>query len=142
MNYFRNWATLPLIRSKSHEIKNINICKSSPSGSGLWSATIVLENKKDQGFIIQLDHETRLNVIDQLLENAPKILEIKGVKIGDKFRPDNAKHIVAEVVDFLELKSMVTGEITGYQCIAKNITGFAKNTYEVTFTSVKRYAVT
>jgi hypothetical protein len=66
---------------------------------------------------------------------------IKGVKIGDHFRPNNSKHIVAEVVDILECKSLKTGEVTGYMCIARNITGLATNTFEVSFTSVKRFKV-
>ena len=44
-------------------------------------------------------------------------MTIKGVTIGDKFK--NGKHLIAEVVDFYEKKSLVTNEIIGYECIAK-----------------------
>ena len=51
------------------------------------------------------------------------------------------KHIVAEVVDILECKSLKTGEITGHICIARNVNGLATNTYEVSFTTVLRFII-
>lgn len=111
--------------------------------SELWQrAKEIAVEYFSEGYMQDGAYTQFLDHLITLPQSSKKPSEIKGVKIGDKFRPNNAKHIVAEVVDFLELKSMVTSEITGYQCIAKNITGFARNTYEVTFTSVKRYAVT
>lgn len=66
---------------------------------------------------------------------------IKGVKIGDMFHPNNSKNTVAEVVDIIECKSLKTGEITGHMCIARNMTGFATNTFDVSFASVIRFKV-
>lgn len=63
---------------------------------------------------------------------------INNVSIGDKFRPTNTKNTICEVVDFLECRSMVTGAVTGYVCIAKGITGMATNTFEIPFATVVR----
>lgn len=68
-------------------------------------------------------------------------ITVKGVKIGDMFRPNNSKHLIAKVVDFIECRSMVTGEITGTICAAQLINGLAKNTFETPFSSVIRYKI-
>lgn len=62
--------------------------------------------------------------------------EIKGVKIGDKFR--QGKNLSCEVVDFYEIKSVTTGESKGFQCIAKGIDTIANNLFEVPFSTVLR----
>jgi hypothetical protein len=66
------------------------------------------------------------------------MITIKGVSIGDKFK--NGKHLIAEVVDFHEKRSLSTNEIVGYACIAKS-TGLASNKFEVLFTTVLRNKV-
>lgn len=63
-------------------------------------------------------------------------MTIRNVTIGDKFK--TGKNIVSEVVDFLEQKSIVSGEIIGYVCIAKGVDTFSVNTFEVPFTTVLR----
>lgn len=63
-------------------------------------------------------------------------MTISGVKIGDKFR--QGKHAICEVVDFIELKSVTTGETKGYQCIVKGINSLATNTFDVPFATVAR----
>jgi len=45
-------------------------------------------------------------------------MKINGVSIGDKFKKGN---IINEVVDFYELKSLKTGTVIGYNCIAKGV---------------------
>jgi len=64
-------------------------------------------------------------------------LEIKGVKVGQRFMYDN--HNMAEVVDFYEQKSMVTGEIIGYICIAKGVNTLSTNLFETSFSRVIRF---
>lgn len=63
-------------------------------------------------------------------------MTINNVTIGDKFK--TGKNIVSQVVDFIEKKSMVTGEIVGYICIAKGVDTVAVNTFEVPFATVMR----
>ena len=65
-------------------------------------------------------------------------MTIKNVTIGDKFK--NRKQ-ECEVVDFLEQRSVATGDVVGYQCIAKQITGIAQNRFEVPFATVVRNKV-
>lgn len=62
-------------------------------------------------------------------------MQVKGVKIGDTFK--TGKHSTATVVDFYELRSMVTGDVVGHQCIVK-ANGLSCNTYEVPFATVSR----
>tara|TARA_R110001632_G_scaffold9494_2_gene36465 strand:- start:1187 stop:1405 length:219 start_codon:yes stop_codon:yes gene_type:complete len=47
-------------------------------------------------------------------------MTIKGVTIGDKFisSKDYKTRNVSTVVDFLEVKSLLTGEVVSLQCIA------------------------
>jgi len=63
-------------------------------------------------------------------------MEIKGVKIGDKFKLEKTK--IAKVVDFYIITSLKTGEIVKYACIAKLVNGLATNEFEVPFASVVR----
>ena len=63
-------------------------------------------------------------------------MEIKGVKIGDKFKYQ--KNLVAKVVDFHIVTSMKTGKLVQYLCIAQLVNGLAKNEFEVPFASVIR----
>lgn len=65
-------------------------------------------------------------------------MKINGVQIGDKFK--TGKNIAAEVVDFLECKSIKTGETVHYKCIAKGL-GLASNTFEVPFSTVLRHKI-
>lgn len=69
-------------------------------------------------------------------------MKIRNVEIGDKFRVNGSKFKIAEVVDFLECKSMATGEIVGYTCIAKLMGSLATNTFDIPFSSVVRYKIT
>ncbi len=62
-------------------------------------------------------------------------MKINGVSIGDKFKI--GKHGQAEVVDLLEKKSLITGEVIGYICLAKGL-GLAVNTFETPFATVVR----
>lgn len=50
-------------------------------------------------------------------------MTIKNVTIGDKFVAAEHSRIkrVSTVVDFIEKKSVTTGEIVGYECIAEHI---------------------
>lgn len=57
------------------------------------------------------------------------------VTIGDKFR--TGKHTEAVVVDFHEVRSMISGEIVKYICIAQ-ATGIATNKFDVPFATVVR----
>lgn len=68
-------------------------------------------------------------------------ITIKGVSIGDKFLKDGKKCFLAEIVDILEYKSLLTGEVTGYVPIAKLINGLATNTFDVPFSMVLRWKV-
>lgn len=72
------------------------------------------------------------------MENTGK-LTIKNVSIGDRFKYDN-QHI-SEVVDFIEQKSMITGEIVGYVCLAIGVGTLATNTFETAFATVVRNRV-
>jgi hypothetical protein len=62
-------------------------------------------------------------------------MTIHNFTIGDRFY----KGSICEVVDFIELKSIITGEIIGYQCIAVQVNGLAKNRFETPFSTVVRY---
>jgi hypothetical protein len=62
-------------------------------------------------------------------------MTIQGVSIGDVFA--NGKHLRAQVVDFNEVRSMLTGEVVGYQCIAQGL-GLAKNRFVSTFAGAAR----
>jgi uncharacterized surface anchored protein len=61
---------------------------------------------------------------------------MRNVTIGDKFK--NGKHIICEVVDFYEIRSVKTGQIVDYQCIAKGINTFSTNSFEIAFATVGR----
>lgn len=61
---------------------------------------------------------------------------IHGVEIGDKFRW--GKHLMAEVVDILECRSSVNGEILRHICIARPLNGLANNNFDVPFSTVVR----
>jgi hypothetical protein len=63
-------------------------------------------------------------------------MEIKGVKIGDKFKYQ--KNLVAKVVDFHIVTSVKTGKLVQYLCVAQLVNGLAKNEFEVPFASVIR----
>lgn len=65
-------------------------------------------------------------------------MEIKGVKIGDKFK---SKNVTCEVVDFYELKSLVTGKIIGYNCIVKGLNTLSTNIFEMPFATVIRFKI-
>lgn len=70
-------------------------------------------------------------------------MKIKNVTIGDKFiDPSNRKSKrISEVVDFIERKSLVTGEIIGYECIAENEFLGQKLRKNVPFSTVVRNKV-
>ena len=61
-------------------------------------------------------------------------LTIQGVSIGDIY--ENGRHRRAEVVDFIENRSMVTGEVVGYRVVAKSTNTMVINTFEECFTTV------
>lgn len=61
--------------------------------------------------------------------------EIKGVKIGDEFMYQ--KNVKCTVVDFYEQKSVLTGEVINYICIAKS-NNLSTNLFEVPFATVVR----
>lgn len=63
-------------------------------------------------------------------------MKVQGVQLGDVF--NYGKHAICEVVDFRQIVSMKTNETTGYQCIAVSKNGFAKNLFEVPFSTVLR----
>ncbi len=63
-------------------------------------------------------------------------MEIRGVKIGDKFI--KGKVHICEVVDFYEVKSLVTGQVVEHLCIARGVNTLATNTFETPFSSVIR----
>jgi hypothetical protein len=64
-------------------------------------------------------------------------MTIQNVTIGDKFKV-SGKNIIAEVVDFYEVKSMSTGKVFCYECIAQQINGLATNRFETSFAQVVR----
>lgn len=66
-------------------------------------------------------------------------MEIRGVKIGDTFA--DAFHTY-EVVDFHEVRSMVSGEIIDYKCVCRGVNTLATNRFNVPFATVKRYQLT
>jgi hypothetical protein len=61
---------------------------------------------------------------------------IRGVTIGDRFR--DGKHITKVVVDFYEVRSVTTGVVIKYQCIARADRGLSNNLHEVCFVTVQR----
>jgi hypothetical protein len=63
-------------------------------------------------------------------------MEIKNVKIGDKFK--QGKNLEAKVVDFHIVTSLKTGKLVKYICVAQLISGLAKNEFEVPFSTVIR----
>lgn len=67
-------------------------------------------------------------------------MTIKNVSIGDQFT--QGKHQLFEVVDFIEKKSLVTGQVVGHICMAKSIRGLSTNTFEVPFATVARNRIT
>lgn len=66
-------------------------------------------------------------------------MEIRGVKIGDRFKKG---HTNCEVVDFIELKSMVNNTIIGYQCWCKGTNGVSITNFEIPFATIIRYKLT
>lgn len=62
-------------------------------------------------------------------------MNIKNVTIGDRFKV--TWKTTARVIDIREIRSMVTGLTTGYQCIAK-VENLATNEFEVPFSTVVR----
>ena len=62
--------------------------------------------------------------------------EVRGVKIGDRFK--DGKHIICEVVDFHETRSLSSGNIVSIQAIAKGMNTIAKNTFPVPFSTIMR----
>ena len=66
-------------------------------------------------------------------------MKYNGVKIGDKFYRTPNKIQICEVVDFIEEKSMMTGECFNVYPLAKIINSqFGINPFQVSFTTVKR----
>ena len=67
-------------------------------------------------------------------------MTIKGVTIGDKFINPNSNKTkrVSTVIDFVEHKSLIKNEITGYSCWAENEIVGQKIKYEVAFTTALR----
>lgn len=63
-------------------------------------------------------------------------MTIRNVTIGDKFR--SGKHLICEVVDFYEVKSMVNGNVVDCICVVKGINSLAKNEFTVPFSTVTR----
>ena len=49
-------------------------------------------------------------------------MEINGVKIGDQFMhsPTGKYKKESVVIDFIERRSLATGEVIGYECIAQH----------------------
>jgi hypothetical protein len=64
-----------------------------------------------------------------------KIMEIKGVKIGDKFI--KGKHQQCVVVDFYTVTNLA-GRVVRIECIAVQTNGFCSSPFEVAFTTVIR----
>ena len=65
-------------------------------------------------------------------------MTINNVTIGDKFKMPSNKYKVFIVVDFHEIKSMITGEVVCYECIAEGVETLAKNRFPVPFATVAR----
>ncbi len=63
-------------------------------------------------------------------------MEIKGVKIGDKFK--HGKTLKAKVIDIHVITSMKTGKLVGYRCMASGEGTLATNEFEVPFATVVR----
>lgn len=61
---------------------------------------------------------------------------IKNVYLGDRFK--TGKNTIAKVVDLREIKSIVTGLTTGYQCIAAPEAPNTVGLFEVPFSTVVR----
>ena len=63
-------------------------------------------------------------------------MEIKGVKIGDKFK--SGKNLTAKVVDFHIVTSLKSGKVVSYVCVAELVNALAKNEFDVPFATVIR----
>lgn len=61
---------------------------------------------------------------------------IRNVHLGDRFK--TGRNTTAKVVDLREIKSIVTGLITGYQCIAAFEVLGVVGLFEVPFSTVVR----
>ena len=61
---------------------------------------------------------------------------IRNVHLGDRFK--TGKNSTAKVVDLREIKSIVTGLTTGYQCIAAPEATHTIGLFEVPFSTVVR----
>ena len=61
-------------------------------------------------------------------------MTIRNVKIGQNFYKGN---VICTVVDFIEEKSMVTGQVTGIKCMAR-ANSVSTNVYEIPFATVVR----
>jgi hypothetical protein len=77
--------------------------------------------------------------VERVYSDWGNAMTINGVSIGDIFM--NGKHLKAKVVDFLEQRSLVTGEIVGHVCIAEGL-GLATNRFPTPFATVARNKVT
>ena len=62
-------------------------------------------------------------------------VRMRGVTVGDVFA--TGKHTRAQLVDILEQRSLVTGEVVDYVCIGKGL-GLAQNRFATNFVSVAR----
>jgi hypothetical protein len=63
-------------------------------------------------------------------------MEIKGVKIGDKFKYQ--KYGIGKVVDFHIVTSLKTGKLVQYICVAQLVNGLATNEFDIPFATVIR----
>ena len=77
--------------------------------------------------------------VKEIIEFAMQI-EKNGVTTGDRFYLTNDKKSgnIYEVVDFWEMRSVVTNALIGYKCIAKGVNTLTKNEFEVPFSTVIR----
>ena len=66
-------------------------------------------------------------------------MEIKGVKIGDKFQYQKSR--IGKVVDFHIVTSLKTGKLDQYICVAKLVDSLATNEFEIPFATVIRNKV-
>ncbi len=64
-------------------------------------------------------------------------MEIRNVKIGQEFLKGKVK---CTVVDFIEEKSMVTGNVIGFKCMAK-ANSLSTNVFEIPFSTVIRNTI-
>lgn len=63
------------------------------------------------------------------------------IKVGDKFLYNGKKNFLSEVVDILDCRSRVTGEIVSVQYIAKSISGLSTNRFDVSKVGIVRNRV-